>query len=220
MRKAFTFMELIFVIVIAGILLAVAIPRLSTVDELQIATDQVIGHIRYAQSTALANDRYDSARKTEWYKYASQVAFHSNIGSKGKLAYSVFIDKGGDNRSGAGNRNPNEGEILLNPLDSSLLLSGGFDNINEDWCKKAPNRSCIDKSLCLECTYNIISIATTFPNNSQRIGFDELGRPFTGFAGSGLRYLEKRGVITLTHKSGDKMSICIEPETGYTHRCD
>ena len=53
-------MELIIVIVIAGILAAVMMPRLER-DNLREATNQVVRHIQYTQHLAMVNDVYDAA---------------------------------------------------------------------------------------------------------------------------------------------------------------
>ena len=51
--------ELIIVIVVAGILAAVMIPRLER-DSLREATNQVVRHIQYTQHLAMMNDVYDA----------------------------------------------------------------------------------------------------------------------------------------------------------------
>jgi len=56
--------ELIIVIVIAGILAAVMIPRLER-DNLREATNQVVRHIQYTQHLAMVDDVYD-ASNTNW----------------------------------------------------------------------------------------------------------------------------------------------------------
>ena len=58
--------ELIIVIVIAGILAAVMIPRLER-DNLREAANQLVRHIQYTQHLAMVDDVYD-ASKTSWYQ--------------------------------------------------------------------------------------------------------------------------------------------------------
>lgn len=57
-------MELIIVMVVAGILAAVMIPRLER-DNLREAANQVVRHIQYTQHLAMMNDVYD-AGNTSW----------------------------------------------------------------------------------------------------------------------------------------------------------
>lgn len=58
--------ELIIVIVVAGILAAVMIPRLER-DNLREAANQVVRHIQYAQHLAMMNDVYDDGNNN-WYQ--------------------------------------------------------------------------------------------------------------------------------------------------------
>ncbi|MDQ7060006.1 MAG: type II secretion system protein [Sulfurimonas sp.] len=66
MKKAFTMIELIFVLVVVGILAAVILPRTKT-NPLQEAAIQLLSHIRYTQHLALVDDVYD-ANDANWYK--------------------------------------------------------------------------------------------------------------------------------------------------------
>lgn len=65
-KSGFTMIELIIVIVVAGILAAVMIPRLER-DNLREAANQVVRHIQYTQHLAMMNDVYD-AGNTNWYQ--------------------------------------------------------------------------------------------------------------------------------------------------------
>ena len=58
--------ELIIVIVVAGILAAVMIPRLER-DALREAANQVVRHIQYTQHLAMMNDVYDDGN-ANWYQ--------------------------------------------------------------------------------------------------------------------------------------------------------
>lgn len=76
MKKAFTLLELIFVVVIAGILAFVLIPKSSDTKLLESA-NQLISHIRYAQQLALNNDQFDPNDK-DWYKKMWRIEFENN----------------------------------------------------------------------------------------------------------------------------------------------
>ncbi len=65
-KTAFTMMELIFVIIVIGILAAVFIPRFSN-NNLTKATNHLITNIRYTQHLALLDDQYN-AKNATWYK--------------------------------------------------------------------------------------------------------------------------------------------------------
>lgn len=59
-------LELIIVIVVAGILAAVMIPRLER-DNLREAAEQVVRHIQYTQHLAMVDDVYNDANPN-WYQ--------------------------------------------------------------------------------------------------------------------------------------------------------
>ena len=76
MKKAFTMLELVFVIVVIGILAVVIIPNTRT-NPAQEAKIQLVSHIRYAQHLAMIDDKFDAANST-WHKNIWQVAFSGN----------------------------------------------------------------------------------------------------------------------------------------------
>lgn len=76
MKKAFTMLELVFVIVVIGILAAVIVPRIDR-DNVAEATIQLQSHIRYAQHLAMVDDKYDATNAT-WFRNRWQVRFSDN----------------------------------------------------------------------------------------------------------------------------------------------
>jgi len=223
MKKAFTMLELIFVIVVAGILAAMIIPSTRT-NPLQEAAIQVLSHIRYTQHLAMVDDKYDasnldSAGDPKWYKERWQIIFSSNTNSGSEMGYTIFTDTSGDSTG-----HPNEAEIALNPSNSNQRMTGGYTgDINLDIDNAAYVG--VDK-LNIGRKYSIDSVV--FSNScdgsngaSKRISFDHLGRPLQGdISATNSAYesnylITASCVITLTHSSGDDLNITIEPETGY-----
>lgn len=84
MKKAFTMLELIMVIVIIGILAAVIIPRTGSNDTAE-ASVKLISDIRYAQHLAMVDDKY--GQNATWYRDLWQINFNGNT-------YSVVSDNG------------------------------------------------------------------------------------------------------------------------------
>lgn len=71
-RHGFTVVELVFVIVLVGILSTVAIRKLSSSDtSLYEARDQIINHLRYAQHLAMNDDKYLASK--EIAKFSSSI---------------------------------------------------------------------------------------------------------------------------------------------------
>ncbi|MGB5964883.1 MAG: type II secretion system protein [Sulfurimonadaceae bacterium] len=187
--NAFTMFELIIVIVVAGILAAVMIPRLER-DNLQIATNQVIRHIQYTQHLAMVDDVYDDSNAT-WYKAMWRISFRSNncylVSSNTDL-----------------NTNYDRNESAQDPLTKSLLYS---------------NTSCTQDStdnsaMFLSDQYGIDGIEFTNSCGSNRyIAFDYLGRPHKTLT-SVNDLVGSECKITL-HSGSRKGIISILPETGY-----
>jgi prepilin-type N-terminal cleavage/methylation domain-containing protein len=221
MKKAFTILELIFVIVVIGILSAAIIPRISS-NKLQDAAMQILSHIRYTRHLAIVDDVYDS-NKSNWYKDRWSIRFKEDLvysGSytpngtfSGEWAYTIYSDKSGDG-------NPNISEMAKNPLNKNQYLSGGYNNtLHMD-----SNQSM--KELRVGTHYNInIAFEDGCRSNVLYLMFDHLGRPFnssnTNHAyeqpSSGWhKLLTTQCKITLTDKdSSESISIGIKPETGY-----
>lgn len=85
MKKGFTLLELVFVIVVIGILAAVVIPRTRT-NPVQEGAIQLLADIRYTQHLALMDDKFDAA-DAGWYKNRWQIKFNGNT-------YSIVSDNG------------------------------------------------------------------------------------------------------------------------------
>ena len=223
MKKAFTLLELVFVIVVMGIIAAAVIPRTSS-NALQEAAIQVVSHIRYTQHLAMVDDKFDSSDPT-WYKDRWQLKFSNISGTDNRWGYAIFSDY--TNKDG----NPNENEIAINPLQREKRLTGGYSGLIEYGDSKAT------EELNLGHKYNINDIdfsgcAIANDDGKKRIFFDNLGRPFTdnpellvnthvdssgkNLLLTGQCQIELCDVIDCsTATSTQKVVISIEPETGY-----
>jgi prepilin-type N-terminal cleavage/methylation domain-containing protein len=91
-KSAFTMLELVFVIVVVGILAAAIIPRADR-DTLYEATEQLQSHIKYTQHLALMDDVYDHT-DDEWYKKRWRITFDDGEDwyavSKGVIADNIY----------------------------------------------------------------------------------------------------------------------------------
>jgi len=216
-KKAFTLLELVFVIVVVGILAAIIIPNTKT-NPLREAAIQVVSHIRYTQHLAMVDDKFD-VHNVKWFQGRWQIVFE-NATTEPK--YSIYSDA--PNYTG----NADVGEAADDPLNKDKLLSGGGNGFTSVAALKK-----INSKLNLSQTYGITNIALTNKDGSTngckaqtRISFDQLGRPIAGPLDTtavvrdepykNIRLLNKTCVITLTHPEGT-LEIELEPETGYVH---
>ena len=76
MKKAFTMLELIFVIVVMGIIIAVVTPNTRSNPAAEAAVE-LQSQIRYAQHLAMVDDQYDGA-DANWFKNRWQVVIDDN----------------------------------------------------------------------------------------------------------------------------------------------
>ena len=223
MKKAFTMLELVFVMVVVGILSVMIAPNFQG-NNLRQAADQVVSHIRYTQHLAMMDNKF-STTDANWFLGRWQIRFFENLTFTAVLppanrysdiwAYSIYSDSAG--YSGL----PNMSEMAIDPLDPESYLSGGYNNTLHVEDKKA------NKSMRLGEEYGVTDI--TFGggcrSNVRYISFDHLGRPFNSFPASSPYEIGSPGwhklltsACNITITDGiDSIVIAIEPETGYTH---
>jgi len=212
MKNAFTMIELVFVIVIVGILSVMIVPNFQG-NNLRQAADQVVSHIRYVQHLAMMDDKFDST-DSHWYRHRWQIVFNSDGHTYNKHAYTIFHD---DNENG--NPNLTTNEVAINPMNDSQYLTGGYSNIIYSDGIGAT------KSMNLGMEYGITDVvlsSTCKFAGSSRISFDRLGRPLKGSPKSFSAIYQTNRLITnkcnITLTDGiDNIVIQIEPETGYVH---
>ena len=225
-KRAFTMIELVFVIVVVGILAAVMIPKLNRNGSREAAA-QILTHIRYAQHLAMQDDKYvQSVDEKLWFKMRWGITFNETslkecpideLGVK-TWKYSVFFDKRGK-KIFSGNIN-SEDQVANDIYKSGKLLSSGWSGISTDACKK------INKELNLGKRFGIASVDFRDGcSEMQTINFDEMGRPMkvvsvTKNRGTKRPYdrlLKKDCKITITDKRGNQTTITIEKESGFTY---
>ena len=213
-RKAFTLLELVFVIAIIGILVAAIIPRVKE-NSLQEAAHQLVSHIRYTQHLALNDDKYRST-DDEWYKKRWQLIFSRAIKPDDDVGYTIFSDHP-DRARVAGD--PDISEIATNPGDKNRLLTGGFSSSIQS------DNSKVTQKLNIEKSYGIVDVHFRggCGGRSLRLSFDYLGRPIKGdldttsSAYKQNRMIHSQCLIVLTSYNGDEITIAVEAETGYSH---
>ena len=118
MKKAFTMLELVFVIVVIGILAAVIIPNTRT-NPVQEGAIQLLSHIRYTQHLAMMDDRYGA--NATWFKDRWQIRFTSS---------SYSIASGSTFAANPQNSAVNIENIDLSTKYSSTVSFAGFCGAN------------------------------------------------------------------------------------------
>lgn len=230
MKQAFTMIELVFVIVIVGIISVMIAPSFQG-NRLRQAADQVISHIRYTQHLAMMDNKFDMD-DSGWFAERWQIRFIQDIvngpancndeDSYNTWSYMIYTNKAHSNT------NPNNNEIAKNPLNANELLSGGYNNtLCQDNTYNSSTEQSMEK-MRLGDKYGIDSVTFTggCRADTMFIHFDHIGRPFNSFPNNNLPYqvgtLGWHRLLTLPcdiilSSEGETETIRIEPETGYTH---
>ena len=192
-RLGFTMIEVVLVIVVLGILAAVAIPRIDR-DIKQEAADNILSSIRYTQHLALTDNKHRHDRN-DWQKALWQINF---LQSSGNWSYTIGTDMNYDGSLATT-------EAAIDPSNGQLMHSSATN--------PSPN-------ILLTKKYGINSI--TFNNcGSSGIAFDNLGRPHGGVSSATndlTTYLSNDCQITFVSSIFDSnLSIEIKKETGYAY---
>ena len=228
MKKAFTLIELVFVIVVLGILAFALWPAKQPTQAFE-AARQIVAHIRYTQHLALNDDKFathkdgTSSIAKDWYKRLWRITFSSSEVDKkcksGGWRYAVYqnIAKG---LSDKGQPNGAE-EAARNPAQAGKVLSACYSGLSTN----------TSDELNLGQTYKIDRIDfSDFATDSriQGIIFDELGRAypsgeFKQAYNNGKQFKlgnsslgnNSYGRIKLSAEDGSRANILVFGETGY-----
>ena len=83
-------LEMVFIIVIIGILSAAIIPRMDR-DTLYEASEQLMSHIKYTQHLAMIDNVYDDT-DVNWYQHKWKITFSGNQYTISKSQTGTFTD--------------------------------------------------------------------------------------------------------------------------------
>lgn len=158
--KAFTMLELVFVIVVLGILAALALPRMDR-DLRQEAKDNILAAIRYTHHLALNDDKTDPT-DTTWQKKLWKISFTKSTDNLANF-YTVSSDLNS-------NGDVSKDETAIDPANGKYMYnaSGATVGIDSD---ESPN-------IFIGKQYGINSMTFTGGcDDAQHIAFDHLGRP-------------------------------------------
>ena len=215
MKKAFTMLELVVVIVVIGIIAVAALPRIND-DHIAEAADQVMSHIRYTQHLAMQDSKVGDGDK--WYKKRWSITFTRASFCRGtnEWRYSVYHDDGDT----TGNLN-SANEVARDPLDPNKFMSSGWAGISKANCANASSKYNLARKFGIT---NVELRGVCRDGNLQTISFDEFGRPMRsvstpggGGAARGYDRLVYNGqncqIVLSTAKR--QATITIAPETGF-----
>lgn len=202
LRKAFTMLELIFVIVVVAILSITFMGRFDD-DRLREAADHVLSQIRYTQHLAMVDDVYDPTDQ-DWSAERWQIRFQKCNGVDNQF-YFIFKDI---NHGGAANKV----ESAQNPLDGRFMFNDGTCVAQEDE----------SRDVLIGNKYEITGVTVCGDTANRYLLFDNLGRPYrhtaAGTPSSAYDgYLTNDCDINLTTSKGETIIIRVAAETGFAY---
>ncbi len=196
-------LELVFVIVVLGILAALAIPRLDR-DTRQEAADNILSAIRYTQHLALLDNRH-TFNSAVWQKSFWTIRFQVD-GSFYTVSSNIDYDT-----------NVDQNESTIDPANGKLMYSNdAVIDSNESpniFLLKKYGIDTVDFTACTSTKYG--------PNTSNHIAFDYKGRPHKGVYNTATN--DYRTIMTndcsirfkFINTSINDIVINIKKETGY-----
>ena len=219
-KSAFTMIELVFVIVVLGILASLAMGRMDR-DLKQEAATTILSHIRLAQQLALKDNKHRSDYNIQWQKALWRIQF-INCSTGGLMPiYNIGSDR---DLSGDVNKN----ETAIDPINGKYLYAT---------CNQAFQSTDTSTDILIGKKFGVkkveiggCSIAQG-SSTAKQIAFDYLGRPYRGITSTDVSLFRKKvktdckvkvymqsdinndGVVD----SNDKFEIIIEAETGHSY---
>lgn len=211
-KNAFTMIELIMVIVVIGILVTVAFPRLDR-DLKQEAADNILSAIRHTQHMALTDNRHKFNR-IDWQKALWQIRFTKNTAGD---IWSYTIGSNSDYAPPSSGTSIDKNESVLDPMNGKFIFNQSPSSPQDD---ESPN-------IFLTKKYGIETITLnsgchgTLNSSAMHIAFDNLGRPHRGVTSGATNdyntYINNGNCqITFASPAFDSnLTIEIKQETGY-----
>ncbi len=231
LRPSFTLLELVIVIIIIGILavtISISIPN----DNLQLAADSLMKNIRFTQSLALKDDKYqpfplnntniEQNRSKYWFKQWWQIRFSTfNENGKTHYWYEIFSDvpyNSSSHNFDAQANLPTSAwyiSIAKDPLNNKLMI--GHCGVSQ-----YPDCNQTDEKLDLTKYYGIKNVEYVNFKSSKRLVFDNFGNVFLREGDDGdtgdvnpLQY-NKRYLLTKIAK----IRLCLDTTCNYNkNRC-
>ncbi|WP_456457868.1 pilus assembly FimT family protein [Nitratifractor sp.] len=209
MRRAFTMIEVVMVMIVLAILASFAIPRMER-DLKQEAADNVLSAIRYTQHLAQMDDKH-KFDNPKWQQRFWRIYFGTCDDGK------FYVIGSDDNMESANNGRVDFNESALDPANGKHIWAhdggscGGGHQLNE-----------LSPNIFLGKKYGVTNIAESGGCGNSYLGFDHLGRPYSSeFTDSNESdnkgYMTSQCKLVFTLSDGSSFQINVEPETGYAY---
>ena len=205
MKKAFSLLEVILMILLLGFLYTAFIPKtqINRIDEL---TNRLVLYLKQTRYQSLVNDKYN-ANDEFWHKQRWTLKFFRCRESVGGIYYSIYSDK---NESG----HPS--------IEDSLKDSLSLKNIySTNYCKENINNS---KYVLITKNFNIKEVIVSCNETSSlgQLSFGSDGKIYSKLSNlpnDDKSYeIKNRCRIRLIDSIGEERGIILENTTGYIYK--
>jgi prepilin-type N-terminal cleavage/methylation domain-containing protein len=196
-KSGFTMIELVFVIIILGILASLAMGRIER-DLTQEASSTILSNIRLAQQKALIDNKHTSNNSPNWQRSYWKFEFDCTSECTYRVGSDVNL-----------NGTIEKAESAIDPTDGKYLFNDG--SVDTEFSTKV----LIQKEFGIN---NII--ASNGCANNTSIAFDYLGRPHTNITGYNApdfsMIMNTDCNLTFEMLASDNFTIIIQSETGHS----
>lgn len=182
MKRAFTLLELVFVIGILAILFGVGKFYTKNDNNIHLAAEQVLADIAYTRALAMLQHPFRAgygvvATKDEWFKARWVLHFSSSKSTAHKQGYAIYLDKNGDGNANVGKVSSLEGrEIAVSLLNPTKLLVSGQSGVIDSTDERASGRFDLESTFGVREIELFGSCGKSGSNVIKRLTFDEFGR--------------------------------------------
>jgi type II secretory pathway pseudopilin PulG len=201
MKKSFSIIEVVVVLLLIAIVITLSIPKTS-ISKLQLATNKILIYLNYTRYTAMIDNKY-SVDDNEWEKKRWTLKFQNCSNENDGLYFVVYSDQSG------GTAHFKKKETLKDPLNNKYLYSG-YDCIPND--NESPD-------ILLTKKYEIVDVDISCNTTSTigQISFGEDGQIYSQL-GTNIKPITQPCSIKLIDSKNNYSTIIVEPNTGYIHK--
>lgn len=203
MKKSFSILEIILVLLLLAILYTSFIPKFnkSKIDEV---SNRLVLYLKQTRYLSLLDNKYDDENDL-WFKKRWTLKFLRCRESVGGFYYTIYSDK---NNSG----HPGSTDSLKDPLSNKNIYSSNY-------CEEKDENS---KYVLLTKNYHITNIEVSCNETSSlgQLSFGNDGRVYSKLSNKENEEneyeIEENCIIKLQDKYGEKREIEISSKTGFT----
>ena len=205
MKKAFSLLEVLLIILLLGFLYTAFIPK-TQVNKIDEVANRLVLYLKQTRYKALINDKFD-LNDEYWHKKRWTLKFFNCRKNVGGIYYSIYSDK---NTSG----HPS--------IEDSLKDSLNLKNIySTNYCKENKNNS---KYVLITKNFNIDSVRVSCnkTNSLGQLSFGSDGKIYSKLSNipndNSSYEIMNKCKIKLIHTSGEERTIILESKTGYIYK--